>query len=79
MGGNGAKRKKAVMLNVESADCLTRHMQAFLNQSGRKEADFGEPCADCTHAESCQFDWYGKMKPLFNQSNEKFSCCQREQ
>ena len=69
------KKNKVVILSVESVDCLTQHMQAFLNQSGEKEADFGEPCENCAYAESCQFDWYGKMQPLFSQSNVGFSMC----
>ncbi|MDE6056311.1 MAG: hypothetical protein K2G55_21705 [Lachnospiraceae bacterium] len=68
------KDKKVVILRIESVDCLTQHMQAFFNQSGEdREADFGEPCANCAYAESCDFDWYGKMQPLFRQSSVGFS------
>lgn len=66
-----------VILSIESANCLTQHMQAFLDQSGERKANFGEPCADCPYAESCEYDWYGKMKPLFEQSDVKFRLCRK--
>lgn len=75
---NEKKQNKVIVLDIESVDCITQHMQAFLNQSGKREADFCEPCANCAYAESCQFDWYGKMQPLFRQSNVGFSCCSQK-
>lgn len=72
--GEGRKEKKVVILRTESLDCLTQHMQAFFNQAGEhREADFGEPCENCIYAESCDFGWEEKMRPLFRQSNVGFS------
>lgn len=59
-------------LSVETLDCITSHMQAFLSQSGEQMADFGEPCSGCPHVKTCDFDWFGKMQPIFDRSNVKF-------
>ncbi len=56
--------------DVETAICAAQHIKAYFRQCTDKEiADFGEPCADCKYATECKFDWFAKMKPLFEKAD----------
>ena len=44
------------------ADCIVRHMNAFLG--GKR---FGEPCTECEYAlKECNFDWLSRLKEVRN-------------
>ena len=59
-----------VEISQETADCVTQHMNAFLQQCHEeKTADFGAPCATCIHVDKCNMGWYTKMRPIFDHSN----------
>lgn len=63
-------------LSKESMTCIARHLKAYHRQSVNDEmAAFGEPCADCEYAETCQFDWYAQMEPLLNRTNVTIQLC----
>lgn len=59
-----------------SVDCIAQHIKIFHEQSATKKmADFGEPCATCSHVKSCDLDWLAKMKPLFEKSGVAIQLC----
>ena len=50
--------------------CIARHIKAYHRQCFDREiADFGEPCSDCEFCKTCKFDWFARMKPLFENTN----------
>ncbi len=50
--------------------CIARHIKAYHRQCFDREiADFGEPCSDCEFYKTCKFDWFARMKPLFENTN----------
>lgn len=66
-------------ISVETADCVIRHMNAFIRQCHEERAaDFGEPCAYCRHSESCGYDWLARMQPLLDVSNEEIQLAYRK-
>lgn len=66
-------------MEKETIDCIAYHIKAFHKQAANgKLADFGEPCAACEHSEKCKFDWFARMKPVFEQSNITIQLCSSE-
>lgn len=53
----------------ETLYCASRHIRSFHRQAVEHgAADWGEPCAGCKYAETCGYDWYARLKPLFDKT-----------
>lgn len=64
---------------MKANDCAMQHIKSFREQAiGASEADFGEPCQNCIHAENCDFNWLSILSPLMNQSDVKINMVVQE-
>ena len=56
-----------IEISEKTAECVTRHMQAFLDQSSeRVKADFGKPCAECSYRKECKYKRREERKDIVN-------------
>lgn len=56
---------------IKAIDCVIRHLQAYLEQSGEKRiADFAEPCGGCKRFKECGCDWIRTMEPVIQCGTE---------
>lgn len=64
--------QKEIVVPQQTVDCALRHIRAlFIQNSEHREADFGEPCAECKYAlKECEFDWLRQFTPLLDNSDE---------
>lgn len=67
------------IFNKKECDCALQHIKAFQEQAVKGvKADFGEPCQNCIHRETCKFDWFSILSPIRSHSNVKISMAVQE-